>query len=62
MTILEDICVILQSVPFPGELNHSGDYDVEDDRRAVYFSREYKRPFGQPPMRDVERMRELATA
>jgi len=26
------------------------------------FSREYKRHFGEPPMRDVERLRELATA
>ena len=29
---------------------------------ASHFSREYKRHFGQPPMRDVERLRELATA
>jgi AraC-like DNA-binding protein len=28
----------------------------------AYFSRDYKRHFGQPPMRDVERLRELATA
>jgi AraC-like DNA-binding protein len=28
----------------------------------AYFSRDYKRHFGQPPMRDVERMRDLATA
>jgi AraC-like DNA-binding protein len=27
-----------------------------------HFSREYKRHFGEPPMRDVERLRELATA
>ena len=27
-----------------------------------YFSRDYKRHFGKPPMRDVERLRELATA
>jgi AraC-like DNA-binding protein len=27
-----------------------------------HFSREYKRHFGEPPMRDVGRMRELATA
>lgn len=27
-----------------------------------HFTRDYKRHFGQPPMRDVERMRELATA
>jgi AraC-like DNA-binding protein len=27
-----------------------------------YFSREYKRHFGEPPMRDVERLRQLATA
>lgn len=29
---------------------------------ASHFSREYKRHFGDPPMRDVERLRELATA
>ena len=29
---------------------------------ASHFSREYKRHFGEPPMRDVGRMRELATA
>ena len=29
---------------------------------ASYFSREYKRYFGEPPMRDVERLRELAAA
>lgn len=28
----------------------------------AYFSRDYKRHFGDPPMRDVERIRELATA
>lgn len=28
----------------------------------AYFSRDYKRHFGEPPMRDVERMREMATA
>jgi AraC-like DNA-binding protein len=28
----------------------------------AYFSRDYKRHFGEPPMRDVERLRELATA
>jgi AraC-like DNA-binding protein len=27
-----------------------------------YFSRDYKRHFGEPPMRDVERLRDLATA
>jgi AraC-like DNA-binding protein len=27
---------------------------------ASHFSREYKRHFGEPPMRDVERMREIA--
>jgi AraC-like DNA-binding protein len=27
-----------------------------------HFSREYKRHFGEPPMRDVERLRELASA
>ncbi len=29
---------------------------------ASHFSREYKRHFGEPPMRDVERLRELANA
>ena len=29
---------------------------------ASHFSREYKRLFGAPPMRDVERLRETATA
>ncbi len=29
---------------------------------ASHFNRECKRHFGQPPMRDVERLRELATA
>ena len=29
---------------------------------AGHFNREYKRHFGEPPMRDVERLRELATA
>jgi AraC-like DNA-binding protein len=28
----------------------------------AYFSRDYKRHFGEPPGRDVERLRELATA
>ena len=27
-----------------------------------HFSRDYKRHFGEPPMRDVERLRELTTA
>ena len=27
----------------------------------AYFSRDNKRHFGEPPMRDVERLRELAT-
>jgi AraC-like DNA-binding protein len=27
---------------------------------ASHFNREYKRLFGQPPMRDVERLREAA--
>jgi len=29
---------------------------------TLHFSREYKRHFGEPPIRDVERLRELATA
>ena len=28
----------------------------------AYFSRDYKRHFGEPPVRDVERLRELATS
>jgi AraC-like DNA-binding protein len=36
-------------------------YKVGYDDPA-YFSRDYKRHFGEPPMRDVERLRELATA
>lgn len=28
----------------------------------AYFSRDYKKHFGEPPMRDVERLRELTTA
>jgi AraC-like DNA-binding protein len=28
---------------------------------ASHFTREYKRLFGEPPMRDVERLREAAT-
>jgi AraC-like DNA-binding protein len=28
---------------------------------ASHFSREYKRHFGEPPIRDVERLRELAS-
>ena len=29
---------------------------------ASHFSRDYRRHFGDPPIRDVERMRALATA
>jgi AraC-like DNA-binding protein len=29
---------------------------------AAHFNREYKRHFGEPPIRDVERLRDLATA
>ena len=29
---------------------------------ASHFNREYKRQFGEPPMRDVEHLRELAGA
>jgi len=29
---------------------------------ASYFNREYKRYFGEPPIRDVERLRGLAAA
>ena len=37
-------------------------YRVGYEDPAAYFSRDYKRHFGEPPMRDVERLRELATA
>src|SRR4029077_7171873 len=40
-----------------GEAGYRGGYDHPSP-----FSRDYKRHFGEPPMRDVERMRELATA
>ena len=40
-----------------GEAGYRVGYDDQS-----HFSREYKRHFGEPPMRDVERMRELATA
>jgi AraC-like DNA-binding protein len=36
-------------------------YKVGYDDRSQ-FSREYKRHFGEPPTRDVERLRELTTA
>lgn len=29
---------------------------------ASHFSRDYKRQFGEPPLRDVERLRELAAS
>jgi AraC-like DNA-binding protein len=38
-----------------------GGYRVGYDD-ASHFNREYKRHFGEPPIRDVERLRELATA
>ena len=40
-----------------GEAGYRVGYDDQS-----HFSREYKRHFGQPPMRDVERLREPATA
>jgi AraC-like DNA-binding protein len=40
-----------------GEAGYRVGYDD-----PAYFSRDYKRHFGEPPMRDVERLRELATA
>jgi len=39
------------------EAGHRVGYDD-----ASHFNREYKRHFGEPPMRDVERLRELAKA
>ena len=47
----------------PGDSSLQGDFDAAtagyrvgyDD--ASQFSREYKRFFGEPPMRDVERLR-----
>jgi len=39
-----------------GEAGYRVGYDDQS-----HFSREYKRHFGEPPMRDVERMREAAT-
>ena len=40
-----------------GEAGYRVGYDDQS-----HFSRDYKRQFGEPPMRDVERMREMATA
>jgi AraC-like DNA-binding protein len=40
-----------------GEAGYRVGYDDQS-----HFSRDYKRQFGEPPMRDVERMRELAAA
>jgi AraC-like DNA-binding protein len=40
-----------------GEAGYRVGYDDQS-----HFSREYKKHFGKPPMRDVERLRELATA
>jgi AraC-like DNA-binding protein len=40
-----------------GEAGYRVGYDDQS-----HFSRDYKRHFGDPPMRDVERLRELATA
>jgi len=40
-----------------GEAGYRVGYDD-----ASHFNREYKRHFGEPPIRDVERLRELATA
>jgi AraC-like DNA-binding protein len=40
-----------------GEAGYRVGYDDQS-----HFSRDYKRHFGQPPLRDVERMRKLATA
>src|SRR5205807_9719838 len=39
-----------------GEAGYRVGYDDQS-----HFSRDYKRHFGEPPMRDVERLRELAT-
>jgi AraC-like DNA-binding protein len=40
-----------------GEAGYRVGYDDQS-----HFSRDYKRHFGEPPMRDVERLREMATA
>ena len=40
-----------------GEAGYRVGYDDQS-----YFSRDYKRQFGEPPLRDVERLRELTTA
>ena len=40
-----------------GEAGYRVGYDDQS-----HFSRDYKRQFGEPPMRDVERMREMALA
>src|SRR2546430_6865190 len=40
-----------------GEAGYRVGYDDQS-----HFSRDYKRHFGEPPMRDVERLRELAGA
>jgi len=40
-----------------GEAGYRVGYDDQS-----HFSRDYRRHFGEPPMRDVERLRELATA
>jgi AraC-like DNA-binding protein len=37
----------------------AGDRVEYDD--PAYFNQEYKRHFGEPPMRDMERLREMAT-
>ncbi len=53
------------------ELTDAEDAYAAGDREAGYrvgyedqshFSREYKRHFGEPPIRDVERLRDSTTA
>ncbi len=53
---------IRHSERFPERQTHRAHAYREElaDDDAAQFSREYKRLFGQPPMRDVERLRETA--